>query len=149
MSAAAVAAAAVGVHDEAPQHEPSFVLHECRGEALVVDDNPDITSMLTVVLRLSGYNVSSARNGSDALTTALAKHFDVIISDIGMPGMDGYELARVLRAMPEYRGVPMVAMTGFDMYDDRDRALEAGFNTHLRKPVDLLDLKRAINLTTH
>ena len=58
-----------------------------------------------------------------------------------MPGMDGYELAQILRAMPEYRGVPMVAMTGFDMYDDRDRALEAGFNTHLRKPVDLLDLK--------
>lgn len=146
---AVVATAAVGVHNETPQHEPSFVLHECRGEALVVDDNPDITSMLTAVLRLSGYGVTSAHNGSDALTTALTKHFDVIISDIGMPGMDGYELAKILRALPQYRSVPMVAMTGFDMYDDRDRALEAGFNTHLRKPVDLLDLKQAINLPSH
>ena len=146
---AAVAAARVGVHNETPQHEPTFMLHECRGEALVVDDNPDITNMLKAVLRLSGYNVSTAYNGSDALTTALAKHFDVIISDIGMPGMDGYELAQVLRALPQYRSVPMVAMTGFDMYDDRDRALEAGFNTHLRKPVDMLELKQAINLTSH
>lgn len=59
--------------------------------------------------------------------------------DIAMPGMDGYSLATALRSRPEYQEVPLVAVTGFDQYDDRERALAAGFNTHLRKPIDPLE----------
>ena len=70
-------------------------------------------------------------------------NFDVIVSDIGMPEMNGYELARRLRALPGYANVPMIAVTGFSMYKDQTQALESGFNAHLSKPVNpttLLDL---------
>ena len=134
---------------EAPQVEPEFKLQECRGMALVVDDNPDITDMLAAVLRHAGYTVSAAHSAPDALNIALAKHFDVVVSDIAMPGMTGHELAQVLRAMPEYRSIPMVAVTGFDMYDDHDRSIEAGFDFHLSKPIDPVALTRAIYRIRH
>jgi len=142
---AAVAPARAG----ATQVEPEYKLQECRGLALVVDDNPDITEMLAAVLRHAGYTVSTAYSAPDALDAALARHFDLVVSDIGMPGMNGHELARVLRAMPEYRSIPMVAVTGFDMYDDRQRSAEAGFNAHLRKPIDPAALTRAIRGISH
>lgn len=129
---------------EAPQAEPEFELQLCRGEALVVDDSPDITEVLAAVLRHAGYTVSTAHSAPDALEMALARHFDVIVSDIGMPGMTGHELASMLRTLPEYRAVQMVAITGFDMYDDRGRSEEAGFNAHLKKPVDPSALTRAV-----
>jgi CheY-like chemotaxis protein len=142
---AAVAPAFVGT----PQVEPEFRLQECKGMALVVDDNPDITDLLAAVLRHAGYTVSTAHSAPDALTTALSKHFDVIVSDIGMPGMTGHDLARALRAMPEYRDTLMIAVTGFDMYDDRGRSAEAGFSAHLRKPIDPLTLTQAISSVWH
>ena len=126
------------------QTEPEYKARECLGTALVVDDNPDITALLAAVLRHAGYTVSSAHSAPDALTLALSRHFDVVVSDIGMPGMTGHELARALRAMPEYRSIPLVAVTGFDMYDDRERSAEAGFSAHLSKPIDPLALTRAV-----
>ena len=129
--------------------EPDFDVQECLGTALVVDDNPDITDMLAAVLRHAGYTVSSAHSAPDALELALARHFDVVVSDIGMPGMTGHELARALRAMPEYRAVPLVAVTGFDMYDDRERSAEAGFSAHLSKPIDPLALMQAVRGVSH
>lgn len=133
----------------AQQAEPEFNVQECLGTALVVDDNPDITAMLAAVLRHAGYTVSSAHSAPDALTMAVTRHFDVIVSDIGMPGMTGHELARALRAMPEYRATPLVAVTGFDMYDDRERSAEAGFSAHLSKPIDPLALTHAIRGISH
>jgi CheY-like chemotaxis protein len=124
-------------------------VQECLGTALVVDDNPDITAMLAAVLRHAGYTVSAAHSAPDALTLALSRHFDVVVSDIGMPGMTGHELARALRAMPEYRYIPLVAVTGFDMYDDRERSAEAGFSAHLSKPIDPLALTRAVRGISH
>ena len=134
---------------ETPQVEPEFMVQECLGLALVVDDNPDITDLLAAVLRHAGYTVSSAHSALDALTLAVARHFDVVISDIGMPGMSGHELARALRAMPEYRSIPLVAVTGFDMYDNRDRSAEAGFSAHLSKPIDPLALTQAVRGVWH
>ena len=129
---------------ETLQIEPDFELQLCRGEALIVDDNPDITEVIAAVLRHAGYTTSSAHSAPDALEMALARHYDVIVSDIGMPGMTGHELAGALRALPEYRGVPIVAVTGFDMYDDEVRSEEAGFSAHLRKPIEPSALTRAI-----
>lgn len=145
MSAQAVAHALV----ETPQPEHALKPRTARRHALVVDDNPDITAMLAAVLRHAGYDVSTAHSAQDALEAALAKHFDALVSDIGMPGMNGYELARALRALPEYGAVPMVAVTGFAMYDDRDRAIEAGFDAHLSKPINPWDLTRAISGIRH
>lgn len=145
MSARATAAAFA----ETPQVERDFEPHLVNRHALVVDDNSDIADMLAAVLRHSGYDVTAAYSASDALAAALSRHFDVVISDIGMPGMNGYELARALRAVPEYSTTPMVAVTGFAMYDDRDMALDAGFNDHLSKPIDPVALTRALSRTRH
>lgn len=112
--------------------------------ALVVDDAPDVTEMLAMVLRHAGYEVTMAFSGSGALDAARREHFDVIISDIGMPGMNGYELAEGLRALSSYKDVPLVAVTGFAMYADRDRALQSGFNAYLSKPINPLDLIEVI-----
>ena len=111
--------------------------------ALVVDDVPDVSEMFGMMLRLSGYHVTIASSATEALEHASVTQFDVIVSDIGMPVMNGYELARRLRSMPGYSDTPMIAVTGFARYDDRERALQSGFNAHLTKPVSpdkLIDL---------
>jgi CheY-like chemotaxis protein len=104
--------------------------------ALVVDDVSDVTEMLSVLMKHAGYEVSTASCAQDAISLARDHHFDLIISDIGMPEMNGYELAKALRSLPGYETVPMVAVTGYNMFDDRDRSLLAGFNEHITKPID-------------
>lgn len=104
--------------------------------ALVVDDVSDVTEMLSVLMTHAGYQVSTASSAYEALELARENHFDVIISDIGMPEMNGYELAEALRSLPGYELVPMVAVTGYSMFDDRSRSLKAGFNEHVTKPID-------------
>ena len=114
-----------------------------KRNALVVDDVPDVTDMLSVLLTHAGYEVVTADCALAAIDAASQQHFDVIISDIGMPQMNGYELVRRLRALPGYEAVPMVAVTGYSMFDDRERSLSAGFNAHMTKPIEprsLLDL---------
>lgn len=116
---------------------------ERKRHALVVDDVADITDMLAVLLTCAGYEVVTADSAAAAIAAAQEHRFDVIISDIGMPGMNGYDLAKALRKLPEYETVPMVAITGFSLFDDRARSLDAGFNAHLTKPIEpraLLDL---------
>ena len=113
-----------------------FTVNEHKPRALVVDDAPDIVEMLGMLLRHSGYTVVTASSASDALSVAQGALFDVVVSDIGMPGMNGYELAEALRSLPDYVSVPMVALTGFSMYADRERAIKAGFNAFLTKPVN-------------
>ena len=103
---------------------------------LVIDDVSDVTEMLSVLLTHAGYEVSAASSAHEAIALAQRHQFDMIISDIGMPEMNGYELARALRAQPGYEAVPMVAVTGFSMFDDRSRSLTAGFNAHVTKPID-------------
>jgi CheY-like chemotaxis protein len=104
--------------------------------ALVVDDVSDVTEMLSVLMTHAGYQVSTASSAQEAIALARDNHFDVIISDIGMPEMNGYELAEALRSLPGYESVPMVAVTGYSMFDDRSRSLKAGFNEHVTKPID-------------
>lgn len=104
--------------------------------ALIVDDVSDVTDMLSVLLTHAGYDVSTASRARDAIALARERQFDVVISDIGMPEMNGYQLAEALRALPGYETVPMVAVTGYSMFNDRSRSLTAGFNEHLTKPID-------------
>jgi two-component system CheB/CheR fusion protein len=111
--------------------------------ALVVDDVADVTEMLAVLLTHAGYRVVTAASAPQALAAARSQQFDVIISDIGMPEMNGYQLAREVRLLPGYEGIPMIAVTGYSMFDDRERSATAGFNAHMTKPIDpraLLDL---------
>ncbi len=111
----------------------------CR-RALVVDDAPDVTEMLAVLMRFAGYEVTTAFSAADALGAARRDHFDMVVSDIGMPVMNGYQLAEALRALPDYSGVPLIAVTGFSQFDDRARALSSGFDDFLTKPINPTDL---------
>ena len=113
--------------------------------ALVVDDAPDVTEMLGMLMRFAGYEVVTAFGAAEAFDAARRSHFDVVISDIGMPGMNGYELAEALRRLPSYAAVPLIAVTGFSMYDDRERALGSGFNDFLTKPINPSDLIDTVN----
>jgi len=120
-----------------PAHKGSAIEEfERTRSALVVDDVSDVTDMLSVLLTHAGYDVTCASTAPEALAFAREQRFDVVISDIGMPEMNGYELAEALRSLPGYEAVPLVAVTGYSMFDDRSRSLTAGFNEHVTKPID-------------
>ena len=104
---------------------------------LLADDNPDALESLALVLRLRGHEVFSAANGALALETAVRHMPEVALLDIGMPLLDGYEVARRIRAQEWGKAVTLVALTGWGQESDRRRSQEAGFNTHLVKPLDL------------
>jgi CheY-like chemotaxis protein len=111
---------------------------------LVVDDAPDVTEMIALMMSYAGYQVSTAFSATEALDAARSHIFDAVISDIGMPGMSGYQLAEALRALPAYRTTPLIAVTGFTMYEDRERARNAGFDDFLNKPISPAALINAV-----
>jgi CheY-like chemotaxis protein len=116
-----------------------------RGTVLVVDDVPDVTEMIQLLLKHAGYDVATAESAKDALRLARRNHYDLVISDIGMPGMNGYELAEALRNLAAYDRTPLIAVTGYSEYDDRSRAVKAGFNVHLTKPIEPMQLLRLMS----
>jgi two-component system CheB/CheR fusion protein len=103
---------------------------------LVVEDNLDVAETTTLLLTLSGHEVLCAEDGLQALQFAADFQPEVVLLDIGLPLMDGYEVARRLRQMPQTRRALVVALTGYGQEDDRQRGKEAGFDGHLLKPVD-------------
>jgi len=113
---------------------------------LVVDDNCDAAESLGMLLEMENCKVSVAFDGKRALEVLDAFKPDIALLDIGMPTMDGYELARRIRALPGGRGLVLVALTGWGQADDKKRAAEAGFDEHLTKPVDPELLSRVLHL---
>ena len=113
---------------------------------LVIDDYADIALMLVAVLNKAGYEAVAVFSATEALDAAKQKHFDVIISDIGLPVVDGYELARQLRSHRDYYSTPMIAVTGFAEYADQQNAFNAGFDAHLQKPIDPTKLLKVLGL---
>ena len=103
---------------------------------LVVDDNQDAADSLALLLRLRGYEVQVAHDGPEALRLVTAYRPKLVFLDIGMPGMDGHEVARRLRQLPGLENVQLAALTGWGQQEDRRRTAEAGFDHHLVKPVD-------------
>lgn len=103
---------------------------------LVVDDNEDSAESLSVLLRLQGHVVESANDGPHALAAAERFRPDVILLDIGMPGMNGYDVCREIRTQPWGGGMLLIAQTGWGQDQDRQRTKDAGFNGHLTKPID-------------
>ncbi len=133
--------------DAAPSAFGDVSDETARPRVLVVDDAPDVTEMIGMLMSYAGYEVVTAFSATEAFDAARTDRFDVVISDIGMPGMNGYELAEALRALPAYQSVPLIAVTGFSMYDDRARALSSGFNDFLTKPISpghLLDVVKRL-----
>ena len=147
----------VEAHSEGLGHGSEFIVHlprhimpaqpETRGSpsdlvgsaplrVLVVDDNQDAAETLAFLMRLEGHTVEVAFDGPTALSEAKKLRPQVVLLDVGMPGMDGYEVVRELRAREPTKSAVIVALTGYGQPEDRARAKDAGFDDHLTKPID-------------
>src|SRR5262249_3379017 len=103
---------------------------------LVVDDNVDAAETIAILLKFDGHDVRGAHDGLAALESALAFRPQAVLLDIGLPGLDGYEVARRLRSLAETKDMILIALTGYGRTQDRLRALTSCFNYHITKPVD-------------
>jgi CheY-like chemotaxis protein len=122
---------------------PSAALQGVR--LLVVDDDPGTRELLTEALGIAGASVRTAESAAEAVQVLATDGADVLISDIGMPGEDGFSLVRQVRAMTgPVAKIPAVALTAFARSDDRDRAIDAGFQMYLAKPVELSELQQGV-----
>jgi signal transduction histidine kinase/ActR/RegA family two-component response regulator len=115
--------------------EPDIAVSSQKRQILVVDDNVDAAESLAMLLRLAGHDVDIAHEGESALRRVAARTPDIVFLDIGLPGMNGYEVSQHLRSRPEGQGLRIYALTGYGQEDDRRRSLAAGFDGHLVKPV--------------
>jgi CheY-like chemotaxis protein len=111
---------------------------------LVVEDSADSRLALQSLLEIAGHRVEVAEDGWQGLALVLGSRPDIALIDIGLPGIDGYEMARRVRAAPDGHRICLVALTGYGQPADRERSAEAGFDAHLVKPIDLDDLARII-----
>jgi len=109
-------------------------------KVLIIDDNVDAADSLGALLRDSGFTCASALDGPSGLNMVTAFEPDAILLDLGLPGLDGYEVARRIRSQPDGAGRLIVAITGYGQERDRRRSFEAGFDAHLVKPVELQEL---------
>jgi CheY-like chemotaxis protein len=107
-----------------------------RRRILVVDDNRDAAQMLALLLKMGGDETHTAHDGEEALERAAAIRPEIIVLDIGLPKLNGYEVCRSIREQPWGRPITMVAVTGWARDEDRQKSQEAGFDGHLVKPVD-------------
>jgi two-component system CheB/CheR fusion protein len=119
----------------ARQNEPAPARAAGHCSVLVVDDNADSAETLSMLLSLAGHRVETAADGPAALARAVALRPDVVVLDIGLPGMTGYEVAQRLRAEPSTAGALLIALTGYGRPEDAQLAQAAGFDVHLVKPV--------------
>jgi CheY-like chemotaxis protein len=115
-----------------------------RRRVLVVDDNEDAAASLAELLGLEGHQTWIAHDGLQAIEIAKANEFDVVLMDLGMPGLDGIEAARRIRALPGRECLPMIALTGWGQESDRARTRDAGFDWHLVKPVNTTLLSKLV-----
>jgi PAS domain S-box-containing protein len=140
---AACTAGARSERSERPDVNPTGALPSRR--ILVIDDNRDSAASLVMLLRLSGHEVRDANDGRQAL--AILEDFvpELVLLDLGMPGMSGYEVARRIRSDPRYRDVRIVAVSGYGSAEDRQRTKVSGFHDHLVKPIELAALQAILS----
>jgi two-component system, cell cycle response regulator DivK len=112
---------------------------------LVIEDNPLNLKLVRDVLLSAGFEVVEARSGEEGVAQARARTPDVILMDLQLPGIDGTQAMRMIKADPAATDVPIVALTAFAMADDRERALRSGFDGYLSKPISVRDLPRQIS----
>jgi signal transduction histidine kinase len=134
------AATAGGVREE----QPAAVGTNGARRILVVEDNPDAAASMRDFLELSGHEVALAGTGTDGVAAARRFHPEVVLCDLGLPGMDGFAVAKALRRDPETATVKLIAITGYGREEDRRRSKEAGFDLHLTKPVDPAQLRQLL-----
>ncbi|MDH4320468.1 MAG: response regulator [Desulfobulbaceae bacterium] len=129
----------------APADEPAIApAHVAGGRVLLVDDNEINREIGVELLSEVGLTVTTARNGVEALAALEHDRFDLVLMDLQMPTMDGYEATRRIRQRQEWQELPVVAMTAHAMAGDRERCLETGMNDHLAKPIEVAELHRLL-----
>jgi CheY-like chemotaxis protein len=119
---------------------------------LIVDDEPDGRQLMVRILEGRGARVTAVAGGAEALELLKQPRFDILVSDIGMPGMDGYELMRRARALDSGRPagpIPAIAVTAYARAEDRQRSLLAGYQMHLAKPIEARELVAGIASLLH
>ena len=115
-----------------------------RRRILVVDDYPLAAETLMKMLQLEGHDVRIAKDGPSAIEEIRCRQPEIVVLDIGLPGMDGYKVARTIRSTPGLEELILIALSGYAQEDDRRQSREAGFNYHLTKPVDVVALHQLI-----
>ena len=132
--------------DERAQAAPrTAVSQSIPQRVLIVDDNVDVAATLNLLLKSLGHETCVVHDGVSALNMAVEFHPDVVLLDIGLPGLDGYEVARRLNALKPKRAFRIIALTGWGQEADRMKTLEAGFDLHLLKPVNADELVRVLS----
>jgi CheY-like chemotaxis protein len=111
---------------------------------LIVEDSADARESLRLLLELGGHVVETSEDGPSGLAKLRAFRPEIALIDLGLPGIDGYTLARIARGQPETRGIRLVALTGYGQAEDQQRALAAGFDLHVTKPVDVAKLQAVL-----
>jgi CheY-like chemotaxis protein len=135
----------IPVEDGAVRRPATASPNPIRGRrALVVEDNDDARESLRLLLEALGHEVVEASEGGRGVELAIGQHPEVVLIDLGLPGVDGYEVARAIRAHPAGRQATLIAVTGYGQAEDRRRAKEAGFDAHLLKPVSQTALSSLI-----
>jgi PAS domain S-box-containing protein len=133
-----------GEQPQAPVQEAAQAPSNSGRRVLLVDDNVDAMEMMAFLLAEMGYEPYTTADAGHLVDMALERRPDVIVLDIGLPGVDGYELARMLKRHPQLNAIRLVAHTGYGSPEDRRKALEAGFDAHLVKPAELDALENAL-----
>jgi two-component system CheB/CheR fusion protein len=121
---------------------------QAKMRVVLVEDIDDNREMLQAILELDGHQVVAVKNGETGLDAIIQHKPEVALIDIGLPGMDGYEVARRVRCEPACAGVRLIALTGYGQQSDIANALEAGFDAHLVKPVEPNALDRILDSET-
>jgi CheY-like chemotaxis protein len=132
-----------GQHDGSHATEVRAATEVCR-RLLIVEDNPDIADTTATMLAIAGHTVRCARDGAQAIAEAQSFAPEVVLLDVGLPELDGYQVARRLRQLPQTRHALIIGLTGYGMPADRQRGREAGFDHHLLKPADPAELRTLI-----
>lgn len=128
-----------------PRKEPLHLAGKAPAHLLIVEDDADTLELLQATLEARGFRVTTCESAAEALKVASEDSVDLIVSDIGMPEMDGFELMRRLRRLPGLQNTPAIALTGYASKKDADTALAVGFDTHVSKPVDPEELMALID----
>ena len=111
---------------------------------LIIEDNPKNLKLARDVLNHTGYQTLEAETAEEGLALARARHPDIVLMDVQLPGMDGLQALDRLRSDPETRDIPVIALTAFAMKDDRERFLAAGFDRYVAKPLDIREFPQQV-----
>jgi two-component system cell cycle response regulator DivK len=129
----------------APQRATSQPERITNYRILVVEDAPDTRELLRLLFEAEGYEVLTAGDGLSAVEMALTELPDVIVMDMSLPGMDGYHAAKLIRREPALATVPLIACTAFNRWEWRGKAIAAGFDAFLTKPIDIRRLSATVS----